>query len=127
MDQFGGQCVEPFMTAPLPRSSFGVRPDLRPLKVFGGTLALLGVTLAALAAASGNGPATVVIGVAGFGAVSLLCLLSVAAGLHALLSPKPLSQGLAVLTVLGPVIGGAAMSFFGAFMALWATSGFQRG
>ena len=115
MDQFVGRCVEPVMTAPL-----------RPLKVFGATLAVLGLTLAGLAGASGHEAAPAVIGVAGFAAVSLLCLLSVAAGLHTLFSPKPLSPGLTVLTVLGPVIGGAAMSFFGAFMALWATSGFHR-
>ena len=110
MDQFVGLAVETRMTA--------LRPDVLPLKVFALTLGLLGLTLGARALASG--PAAAAVGVVGFAVVSVLCLISVGYGLRTVFGARPLPTGLAALTLLGPVVGGAVMSFGGAFLALWS-------
>ncbi len=97
-----------------------VRPDVLPLKTFGATLGLLALTFGARALAPGGQPLASVIGVVGFAAVSVLCLVSVGSGLRAVFGARPLPTALAALTMLGPVVGGAVMSFGGAFLALWS-------
>jgi hypothetical protein len=121
----------PIPTAVSPERPFDARRavfrsrGVQALVTFALAVAAFAGTIALLAYGSASQQFVISVGTTGFGAATLLGFCALILGIRALVNPMP--EPVFTLVVLGPLLGGAAMSFVGLLLTLFATAGFRRG